>query len=143
MSKIVAIYSGSFATTGTGNFNAYDAVATDRIHVPAQVIEKFGITEDTLDKAEFPFFAVVSEREFNVLDEADAKGVRSPKVDKDGEPLKMQRLQAGTLFKTQEQAISALNSNASINLQAKADLVKQAKGLELTADVLKELQVAF
>ena len=127
-SSTVAIYSGNF--TSNGNFSGYDATGT-RIHVPGRLIESLGYNKDNVATIQFPLYAVVASREFNVLGE-DQKPT--------GEVFN--RLQAGSLFKTEDSLIQAVNAYAKLTLKAQSELVKTAKSLELTDEVLKELITA-
>ena len=156
MKEEVAIYSGNFAVSGTGNFNAYTAKRKpdERIHVPANLMKAFGYTEENEDKIQYPFYATVTSIVRNALvptldkdgnPELDKNGsvVRVQKLDKDGNPETFTRYEAGALFKTKGELIQACNADTEIEMEVKADLVSKAKKLDLTAEVLKELQVAF
>jgi hypothetical protein len=76
----------------------------------------------------FPLYTIAVEREFNVLDA-------------NGEPTteKFTRTQAGSVFATKQDAITAYNSDKVLGLEATADLAKVATGLGLTEELLKDL----
>lgn len=121
--QTVAIISGNF--TGSNNFSGYNALGK-RIHVPARQLENLGITKET--KIQFPLYAVVTEREFDVLDDS-------------GNPTgeKFKREQAGSIFKTKEEMINAVNADKLLTIEAHADLQSKAKASNLTEDAMSAL----
>jgi hypothetical protein len=130
MTKLVAIYNTSIITK-TGNYSGKDATGSNvnRVHIPKALAESFG-----LDKATMPVYAIVSTETYNVRDDN-----QKPVMDEHGEPSTFTQNRAGSLFAKEEDAITAINSNAKLNARAKADLNKLGKELELTDEVLAQL----
>lgn len=125
--QIVAIQSGNFSEKG--NFSGYNA-SGQRIHIAGRQMESLGHTPESVKTKPitFPLYTIAVEREFNTLDA-------------NGEPTteKFTRTQAGSVFATKADAITAYNSDKVLGLEAVADLAKTAKELNLTDAVLAEL----
>lgn len=122
--KTVRIISGEF--TAKGNFSGYNA-AGQRIHISERTMGAANIKKG--DKIEFPLFAAVVEREFDVLDEQ-------------GKPTgqKFKREQAGSVFTTKTDLISAVNADKELALEARAALQATATAVGLTESTLAALQ---
>jgi hypothetical protein len=125
--QIVAIHSGNFSDKG--NFSGYNA-SGQRVHIAGRQMEALGHTPESVKTKpiSFPLYTIAVEREFNVLDA-------------NGEPTteKFTRTQAGSVFATKQDAITAYNSDKVLGLEATADLAKVATGLGLTEELLKDL----
>jgi hypothetical protein len=121
--QTVAILSGNF--TGANNFSGYNA-SGKRIHVPARQLENLGINKDT--KIQYPLYALVVEREFDVLDENS---------NPTGE--KFKREQAGSIFLNKTDMINAVNADKLLTIEAHADLQSKAKASNLTDDAMSAL----
>jgi hypothetical protein len=117
--KSTQILSGKFsAGEGTkGNFTGYNAKG-ERIFVHKAQMETLGFVTDKDVK---PFFAVIGEKEIATRNE-------------DGEitDVMVKRLQALSVFKDSAALISAVNSDAVLDLNAKAALATAAKASGLT-----------
>lgn len=122
---IVALLRGQFSDRG--NFSGYNSAGI-RIHVPGQMMKDLGYTPES-EKVDFPLYACVVEREFNVLAEDG--------VTETGE--KFKRLQAGSIFKTKREAIDARNADALLEAEAESELFKSAKEYGLTEQQLTAL----
>ena len=131
---LVALVRGQFSEKG--NFSGYNSKGV-RIHVPAIMMNELGYEKDAKDaegkpvKIEYPLYACVVERTFNVLND---EGEETDET--------FTRAQAGSIFKTRQEAIDAMNSDDLLALEAKAELYKGAKSFGLTEDTLKQLQVS-
>lgn len=121
--QTVAILSGNF--TGANNFSGYNA-SGKRIHIPARQLESLGITKES--KIQYPLYATVVEREFDVLDDS-------------GNPTgeKFKREQAGSIFLNKADLINAVNADKVLALEAHADLQAKAKASNLTEDAMNAL----
>ena len=121
--KTVAILSGAF--TANGNFSGYNATGA-RIHVSGRTMEAAGIKKG--DDLKFPLYAIVVEREFNVLDEQ-------------GNPTdeKFKREQAGSVFTTKDAMIAAANADAELVIETKAALKTSATAAGLTESAVDAL----
>lgn len=122
----VAIRSGNVSATEK-NFSGYP-VSGKRVHIPLRQMEALypNFSKDT--KVEFPFYALVEEREF---DEVDANNEPTGK--------KFTRLQAGSIFKSKAEMIEAYNENDLMELEAKAHLKAQAKAMNLDDNAINAL----
>lgn len=131
---LVMLVRGQFSEKG--NFSGYNSKGV-RIHVPAVMMKELGYEKDAKDaegkpvKIEYPLYACVVERTFNVLND---EGEETDET--------FTRAQAGSIFKTRQEAIDAMNSDDLLALEAKAELYKGAKSFGLTEDTLKQLQVS-
>jgi hypothetical protein len=128
--NLVAIVKARFAKSNdgtlTGNATGYNS-AMEQIHLPADLLAEIGIEEGAEDsdlKAVIPFFAIISEREFN-NDKTDAtKGT-------------FKQLRAGMLFKTKAEALTAYTADDMLANEGIALVKASAKASGLTADDLK------
>lgn len=131
---LVMLVRGQFSDKG--NFSGYNSKGV-RIHVPAIMMSELGYAKDAKDaegkpvKIEYPLYACVVERTFNVLND---EGEETDET--------FTRAQAGSIFKTRQEAIDAMNSDDLLALEAKADLYKGAKSFGLTEDTLKKLETS-
>lgn len=121
--QTVTIIDGNF--TGKGNFSGYNA-AGQRIHVPARQMENLGLTDRK--QIEFPLYALVVEREFASVD-----GNNIPTGEK------FKRVQAGSIFLTEEEMMTAANADDLLRLKTKANLAAQAKSVGLTESAINSL----
>ena len=126
MNKSTQILSGNFSAGEgkKGNFTGYNAKG-EKIFVHKAQMETLGFKENKDVK---PFFAVIGEREINTLDT-------------DGNPtnVMVKRLQALSVFTDSKSLISAVNSDAVLELQAKAALKTEATAAGLTEKSLEAL----
>ena len=131
---LVMLVRGQFSEKG--NFSGYNSKGV-RIHVPAVMMKELGYAKDAKDaegkpvKIEYPLYACVVERTFNVLND---EGEETDET--------FTRAQAGSIFKTRQEAIDAMNSDDLLALEAKADLYKGAKSFGLTEETLKNLETS-
>jgi len=126
MNKSTQILSGNFSAGEgkKGNFTGYNAKG-EKIFVHKAQMETLGFKENKDVK---PFFAVIGEREINTLDE-------------NGEPTgkTAKRVQALSVFKDSKSLIEAVNSDAVLELQAKAALKAEATSAGLSEKALSAL----
>lgn len=117
--KSTKILSGKFANGEgqKGNFTGYNA-AGQRIFIHKAQMESLGWSKDADVK---PFFALVDEKDIQTR---DANGELTDVL--------VKRLQALSVFKTQEELIDAVNSDAKIEIAAALDLKSTATSAGLT-----------
>lgn len=126
--KQTRIISGNFAGEGSkGNFSGYNA-KNERIFIHKRTMEAFGITNDEQAKAKLPFFALIDNREINLLDE---NGEVSDK--------KAVRLQALSLFADKASMIEAFNEESVFEIEAKVALATTAKSSGLSEKAVEAL----
>jgi hypothetical protein len=123
--KTVTFISGKI--TDNGNFSGYNA-AGERFHVAARTMEAAGIKKG--DAINYPLYALVVERTFNVLDEQG-----NPK---EGETFTRQ--QAGSVFTTEQKMYDALNGDRLLAVKAEADYKAKASAAGLTEEAINALQ---
>lgn len=127
--KSTKILSGKFANGDgqKGNFTGYNS-AGKRIFIHKAQMESIGMKDDKDFK---PFFALVDEREIQTRD-----------VNGDLTDVLVKRLQALSVFKTQEELIDAVNADAKIEIAAALDLKATASTAGLTDAQLNSLLAA-
>ena len=119
--KLTQIISGTLSAKG--NLSGYNATG-DRIHISKQQLTSlFGADKEP----SYPFFANVGTKTFNIDPDDESKGT-------------FDRVQALSVFATEEAAIGAINSDAKLALRAKADLASAVKSLNLTAEEVAALE---
>ena len=121
----MVLQSGSFSEKG--NFSGYNASGI-RIHVSAQTMQTLGYNKANASTIQFPLYACVVERTFNVLNDNQ---------EPTGETFT--RLQAGSVFKTKAELIAAVNADKLLAVEAESELQKVAKTLDLTPEAIKSL----
>ena len=131
--NIVTILRGKFTTAG--NFTGRNA-ANQRIHIPADAMTALKYNADNADKIPYPLTALVVEGEYDILSTTEKDEQGNPA--KTGE--KFQRLEAGSIFLTKAEAITAYNADSVNVIEAKADLKKVAVAAGLSEASLKALE---
>jgi|SRR6478609_1804731 len=126
MNKSTQILSGNFSAGEgkKGNFTGYNAKG-EKIFVHKAQMETLGFKTDKDVK---PFFAVIGEREIATRDE-----------DGNITTTMVKRLQALSVFADSKSLIAAVNSDAVLELQAKAALKTEATAAGLTEKSLEAL----
>jgi hypothetical protein len=124
--KSTKILSGKFANAEgqKGNFTGYNA-SGQRIFIHKAQMDALGFTKDADVK---PFFALVDERDIQTR---DANGELTDVL--------VKRLQALSVFKTQEDLVDAVNSDAKIEIAAALDLKATATSAGLTDQQVNSL----
>jgi hypothetical protein len=124
--KSTKILSGKFANAEgqKGNFTGYNAKG-QRIFIHKAQMDALGWTKDADVK---PFFALIDEKDIQTR---DANGELTDVL--------VKRLQALSVFKTQEELIDAVNADAKIELAAAIDLKASATSAGLTDAQLSSL----
>jgi hypothetical protein len=121
----MALQSGTFSEKG--NFSGYNASGI-RVHVSANAMKALGYDKANASTIAYPLYACVVEREFNVLNDNQ---------EPTGETFK--RVQAGSIFKTKAELLTAVNADKLLAVEAQSELQKVAKTLQLTDEVLAQL----
>jgi len=126
MNKSTQILSGNFSAGEgkKGNYTGYNAKG-EKIFVHKAQMETLGFKTDKDVK---PFFAVIGEREIQTLDESGEPTGKTTK-----------RLQALSVFKDSKSLIEAVNSDAVLEMQAKAALKAEATAQGLSEKALSAL----
>jgi len=129
MNKSTQILSGNFAKSegNKGNFTGYNAKG-EKIFIHKALMEGLGIKADKDFK---PFYAVIGVREIATRDE---NGELTTTL--------VKRLQALSVFKTDVELINAVNSDAVLEIKAKAALKTEATTAGLTESALNALMSA-
>lgn len=124
--KTTKIVSGKFANGEgqKGNFTGYNA-GGQRIFIHKAQMEALGWSKDADVK---PFYALVDEKDIQTR---DANGELTDVL--------VKRLQALSVFKTQEELIDAVNSDAKIEIAVALDLKATATSAGLTDSQVNNL----
>lgn len=126
MNRQTTILSGKFAGEGSkGNFTGYNAKG-ERIFIHKAQMESLGVKNEK--DLKFPFFSIIGDKDIQTRDEA-------------GEltNVLVSRLQALSVFKTREEMLEAINSDAMLELDAKAALATKASAAGLAKETIAEL----
>ena len=121
------ILSGSF-TSGEGkkgNFTAYNENG-ERIFIHKRTMESLGF--NTNADIKFPFYAIIDEKEIQTLDK---NGELSDTL--------VKRLQALSIFKTEDEMLDASTSSERFAIKAKARVQSVAKASGLTESAIDSL----
>lgn len=123
MQQVVA---GRFANAQgqQGNFTANCGTFTFFIH--KNLMNQLGFTKD--EDIQFPFYAVLQERD---IFPRDANGELST--------VAVKRLQAVSIFKTEEEMLNAINASDKLKIKAKLDLQKFASTAGLDTQTINAL----
>jgi hypothetical protein len=126
MNKSTQILSGKFSAGEgkKGNFTGYNAKG-EKIFVHKAQMETLGFKENKDVK---PFFAVIGEREIQLVDDNNEPTGKTA-----------MRTQALSVFKDSKSLIEAVNSDAVLELQAKAALKAEATSVGLSEKALSAL----
>lgn len=127
MTRNTQISSGNFSKgdTSKGNFTGYNAKG-EKIFIHKAQMESLGFKKDA--DVKFPFFAVIGNRDIQTRDE---EGNLTNTM--------VSRLQALSVFKTQNELVNAVNSDAKLAIAAQADLASSAKASGLTDKMVEAL----
>jgi hypothetical protein len=130
--KTLTIVSGNFATSdkNKGNFTGYTALG-ERIFIHKNMVESVGIKTNDDFKKLGKLFAVVAEREFDVVD-ANNQAT--------GE--KFSRTQALSIFTKIEEISDAVNADFKLQVTITKDRSAIAKSAELDDEIINKLITA-
>lgn len=138
------INSGNFSENG--NFSGYN-VKGDRIHIFARQMKALGIaTDEDFAKAGSIYVRAV-EKVYGAKTAVGADG--KPVLNADGTPklipyrdgsFSMKRLTATALFKTEEDYIKAMASDATTDAKVKHRIAQEYAAIGLTPDAVEELE---
>ena len=121
--KQTQINSGKFTTAegSKGNFTGYNAKG-ERIFINKRQMSSIGVTKDA--EVKFPFYALIDTKKITTRDENGE--ITNVKVD---------RLQALSVFKTVSELTQAVNADIMLEIAAASELktVATAAGLNETA----------
>lgn len=121
------ILSGSF-TSGEGkkgNFTAYNANG-ERIFVHKNTMESLGLKKN--EDVKFPFYAITDDKDIQTRDEnGELSGVM------------VSRLQALSVFKTEDEMLDAFTSSERLAIKAKARVQSVAKDSGLAQSAIDAL----
>jgi hypothetical protein len=128
--KNFAIHSGNFST-GKGNFTGYTALG-EKLFIHKSQMNGLGWTKQ--EDVKFPFYAIGAVRQIGQL---DTNG--QPKVNADGTPVLVDRLQALSIFPNKEALTSAHVDTATLDIEIKQAVSAQAKSAGLTESAINSL----
>lgn len=114
--KNYAITSGKF--TQNGNFTGYTALG-ERLFVHKAQMQSIGAAKD--GDVKFPLFAIGDVKKIGQLNDDN-----TPKVNADGTPVLVDRLQAMSVFATRESLIAAHVDNATLNIGVSSAIKESA-----------------
>lgn len=126
MNRQTTILSGKFAGEGSkGNFTGYNAKG-ERIFIHKAQMEALGVKSEK--DLKFPFFSIIGNKDIQTRDE-------------NGEltNVLVSRLQALSVFTTREAMLEAVNSDAMLELDAKAQLATKASAAGLAKEQITAL----
>lgn len=123
------VQSGDF--TKAGNFTAYSALG-ERVFIHKRVMEsqKWNKTEDVT----FPFYAIIDTKEIGQLDDAG-----KPKMNADGTAVLVERLQALSIFSSEETLTNAQVDNVTLDIRVKSAIKSSASSAGLTESAINSL----
>ena len=128
--KNFAIHSGNFST-GKGNFTGYTALG-ERLFIHKN--QMAGLNWTKQEDLKFPFYAIGAVKQIGQLDENG-----QPKVNADGTPVLVDRLQALSVFATKDALTSAHVDTATLDIEIKQAVTAQAKSAGLTESAINSL----
>lgn len=128
--KNFAIHSGNFSS-GKGNFSGYTALG-ERIFIHKNQMNGLNWTKQ--DDVKFPFYAIGAVKQIGQLDEN-----AQPKMNADGTPVLVDRLQALSVFATKDALTSAHVDTATLDIEIKQAVTAQAKSAGLTESAINSL----
>jgi len=127
--KNYVITSGAF--TANGNFTGYTALGK-RLFIHKRVMESQKIAKN--EDVKFPIYVVGDTVKIGQLDENG-----EAKLNADGSPVKVDRLQALSLFLTKEALVSAQTDEATLNIEVSAAVSVKASTAGLTKEQIGKL----
>lgn len=128
--RIVALVSGKFSDKG--NYTA-KTITGERFFVSAAAMEKLGFDKES--ESIPTLWAAVTTSTYNVMVE-NSEGKQVPKVDAEGKPETFQRDEATAVFATKAELIAARNAGTLLELEADAELRKEATALGLKEETV-------
>ena len=120
--KNLSIVSGNFSANG--NFSGYTAFG-ERLFIHKTQMATFGLKDLELPK--FPFFCIGDVKEIGQLDENS-----KPKMNADGTPLTIKRLQALSVFPSEEAIRQAHVNVKMLDINIKKAVVEAASAAGLS-----------
>lgn len=127
------IIGGSYAKSGTGNFNAR-TVSGATFFVPAQMMTDLGYQKD--EQPTFPLFGFSTTKQIGVF----IPGTTDVQMQEDGvTPVQVDREEITALFKDKPSFIAVANAGFGLELEIRADRATLAKSAGLTDDAIESL----
>ena len=122
-----SIVSGNFSANG--NFSGYTALG-ERLFIHKTQMNSLGFSKESDKPVSFPFYAIGATKQIGQLDENG-----KAKVNVDGTPLTVDRLQALSIFGSKESLTNAHVDTATLDIEIASAIKSQAsaKGLSETA----------
>jgi hypothetical protein len=129
----VVIVDGQFSNNG--NFSGYDALGTERYHIPARMMSRLGYAKGQNEKVEFPLFATVVKKSF------------APRLDANGQPIPnadgtfgiKDRPTVTSLFTSMEAGVQANVACKQYDRAVKQAVQKAETSFGLTEDALSQI----
>lgn len=122
-----SIVSGNFSANG--NFSGYTALG-ERLFIHKTQMNSLGFSKESDKPVSFPFYAIGTVKQIGQLDENG-----KVKVNAEGTPVTVDRLQALSIFGTKEALTNAHVDTATLDIEIASAIKSQAsaKGLSETA----------
>jgi hypothetical protein len=128
------VQTGGF--TNAGNFTAYSALG-ERVFIHKRVMQSQKWAKDS--DVTFPFYAIIDTKEIGQLDDAG-----KPKMNDNGTVLLVERLQALSIFASEESLTNAQVDNVTLDIRVKSAIKSSASSAGLTESAIESLlAVAF
>lgn len=126
----VVIVDGQFSNNG--NFSGYDALGTERYHIPARMMTRLGYAKGQNEAVTFPLFATVVKKSF------------APRLDANGQPIPnadgtfgiKDRPTVTSLFTSLEAGVEANVATKGYDRAVRAAVKKAESSYGLTDNVL-------
>lgn len=126
----VVIVDGQFSNNG--NFSGYDALGTERYHIPARMMTRLGYAKGQNEAIKFPLFATVVKKSF------------APRLDANGQPIPnadgtfgiKDRPTVTSLFTSLEAGVEANVATKGYDLAVRSAVQKATSSYGLTDNVL-------
>lgn len=130
----VVIVDGQFSNNG--NFSGYDALGTERYHIPARMMTRLGYAKGQNEAVTFPLFATVVKKSF------------APRLDANGQPIPnadgtfgiKDRPTVTSLFTSLEAGVEANVATKGYDRAVRAAVKKAETSYGLADNVLNAVQ---
>jgi hypothetical protein len=128
------VQTGGF--TNAGNYTAYSALG-ERVFIHKRVMQSQKWAKDA--DVTLPFYAIIDTKEIGQLDDAG-----KPKMNDNGTVLLVERLQALSIFASEESLTNAQVDNVTLDIRVKSAIKSSASSAGLTESAIESLlAVAF
>lgn len=126
-----SIVSGNFSANG--NFSGYTALG-ERLFIHKTQMASLGYSKDNASTLKFPFYAIGATKQIGQLDENG-----KTKVNADGTPVTVDRLQALSVFATKDNLTQAHVDTATLDIEIKSAIKQQASAKGLSENAINAM----